>query len=207
MDWTNRGNRQTSAAEQPVQRAAGHGHPSPSRRRSSWERLKGMRLATFILLVATTILVVVLLWALAVGGNIAGEARYINKDRLQAVFLENGQVYFGNIKGLNNKYIRMTDIYYIRANNTESNSAEGISLVKLGCELHGPQDQMLINRDQVIFWENLKEDGQVAKAVADYVRQNPNGQQCQQPGQSGNNQPAPAPNGNQQDQEDQADDN
>jgi hypothetical protein len=38
---------------------------------------------------------------------------------------------------------------------------------------------MLINREQVTFWENLKSDGQVAKAVAEWVKQNPNGQQCQ----------------------------
>jgi len=44
--------------------------------------------------------------------------------------------------------------------------------------LHGPEDQMLINRDQITFWENLKSDGQVAKAVGDYVKANPNGQTC-----------------------------
>ncbi len=38
---------------------------------------------------------------------------------------------------------------------------------------------MLINREQIIFWENLKEDGQVAKAVAEYQKQNPDGQKCQ----------------------------
>jgi hypothetical protein len=38
---------------------------------------------------------------------------------------------------------------------------------------------MVINQEQVIFWENLKTDGQVAKAVADYQKQNPNGQKCE----------------------------
>jgi len=61
---------------------------------------------------------------------------------------------------------------------TNSATSNDVSLVKLGCELHGPEDEMLINRDQVIFWENLKADGQVAKAVAEYQKQNPNGQKC-----------------------------
>jgi hypothetical protein len=78
----------------------------------------------------------------------------------------------------------MSDIYYLRVNQQvqpngqQSSSNNDISLVKLGCELHGPQDQMVINQNQVIFWENLKDDGQVAKAVAEYVKQNPNGQKC-----------------------------
>jgi hypothetical protein len=37
---------------------------------------------------------------------------------------------------------------------------------------------MVINQSQVIFWENLKTDGQVAQAVKKYKEQNPNGQQC-----------------------------
>jgi hypothetical protein len=37
---------------------------------------------------------------------------------------------------------------------------------------------MVINQSQVIFWENLKADGQVAKAVAQFQKQNPNGQDC-----------------------------
>jgi hypothetical protein len=62
--------------------------------------------------------------------------------------------------------------------NGNSNSNNSISLVKLGCELHGPSDQMLINRDQVSFWENLKSDGQVTTAINKWVEQNPNGQKC-----------------------------
>jgi hypothetical protein len=38
---------------------------------------------------------------------------------------------------------------------------------------------MVINADQVVFWENLKDDGQVAQAVAKYVKENPDGQKCQ----------------------------
>jgi hypothetical protein len=37
---------------------------------------------------------------------------------------------------------------------------------------------MVINRDQVQFWENLQADGQVANAVKSFKDQNPNGQKC-----------------------------
>jgi len=38
-------------------------------------------------------------------------------------------------------------------------------LVKLGKELHGPADDMEISRAQILFFENLKNDGEVAKAI------------------------------------------
>jgi len=41
-------------------------------------------------------------------------------------------------------------------------------LLKLGNEVHGPEDQMEINREHVVFIEKLKTDGKVAKAIAAY---------------------------------------
>ncbi len=165
------------AASSPA--AAGSSHKSG--------RVKSPRLfqwASIVLLFSATILVVALVLSLFFGGA-KPEGKYVNKGSMQAVFLNNGQVYFGNIRTLNDKYVRVGNIYYLRVNqqvqpnqSTTNAAAQDISLVKLGCELHGPADEMLINRDQVTFWENLKSDGQVAKAVTEYVKQNPNGQKC-----------------------------
>lgn len=110
------------------------------------------------------------------------EAKYINHAEIQAVFLSNGQSYFGTITALNNRYLRLSDVYYLHNNQSaQSNqnaSASDDALVKLGCELHGPEDAMVFNRSQVAFWENLKPGGQVSKAVVVYKKQNPNGQIC-----------------------------
>jgi hypothetical protein len=177
MDWTNNGNRPAQPAP-----AGGGTH-----KRKKLAAFSGMKLASVALLFSATALIVALAYFLAVGKN-SGEGKFIDDDKLQAVFLNGGQVYFGKVEDLNSKYLRMSNIYYLRVNQTvqpdqdngqqQQTSANDISLVKLGCELHGPQDEMLINRDQVVFWENLKADGQVAKAVDEYVKANPNGQQC-----------------------------
>lgn len=111
------------------------------------------------------------------------QGKYVDSSKLQAVFLNSGQVYFGNIRTLNNQYFVLGNVYYLQSasNSTDSKTTtqnSNISLVKLGCELHQPYDQMVINRDQVTFWENLKSDGQVAKAVADFKDKYPNGQTC-----------------------------
>lgn len=101
-----------------------------------------------------------------------------NSEKLsgyQAVFLTNGQVYFGKISETGNSYAVLKDVYYLQSNDKlqsapSDQTSSQLSLVKLGNELHGPEDQMNINRDQILFFENLKTDGKVAQAIAEYQK-------------------------------------
>ncbi len=99
----------------------------------------------------------------------------------QAVFLTNGQVYFGHLKERTSKYPVLTDIYYLQVNqnlqasnqNVNSNGNTNqpqVSLIKLGDELHGPKDEMYIAKDQLLFWEDLKDDSQVVSAIKNYKK-------------------------------------
>jgi hypothetical protein len=148
-----------------------------------------LRIVWMVLLFGATLIAVGVVLLLYFGG--AKEQNFVDKSKEQAVFLTNGQVYFGKIKSINKDYINLQSIYYLNvnqqvqpnqssssSNSNSSNSNQSVSLVKLGCELHGPTDQMIVNRTQVTFWENLKTDGQVSKAIATWVQQNPNGQTC-----------------------------
>lgn len=150
---------------------------------------KWTRWGTAALFLAVVVLVVAALVAFSFGGQKA-ENSYIDSKKLQAVFLNTGQVYFGDIKSLNSKYLVLDNIYYLQTSGgsqgTTSSSNTSVSLVKLGCELHSPYDRMVINRDQVTFWENLQDSGQVAQAVAKFVKDNPNGQKCADQSQSTN---------------------
>jgi hypothetical protein len=101
------------------------------------------------------------------------------KDKYQAVFLNNGQVYFGHINSISNQTLDLRNIYYLQtsasstaAATTTTTSSSNVSLVKLGCELHAPYDQMLINDTQVIFWENIQDSSQVVKAITAYQKAN-----------------------------------
>lgn len=183
MEFMNRGGHQTQPGNAPVGAPATRGRAS-----RGMDYVKGLRIASVALLFSATILVVALVWYFVLGGP-KNENNYVEKDRLQAVFLNGGQVYFGKIRDLNSKYVRMTDIFYLRVNQvvqpkqaTAQQSQNDISLVKLGCELHRPENEMLINREQVVFWENLRqEEGEntVPGAVKKYLAQYPNGQECQ----------------------------
>lgn len=191
MDFMNRGDRQQV---QTTPGSTGHS-PKPESQKSKLGGSKLGKVGFISFVVVLTVLIVAVIFSLVTGagpGRNADEGKFVDDKKFQAVFLNGGQVYFGKVGELNTKYLKLSNIYYLRVNQQvqpgQQGSANDISLVKLGCELHGPEDSMLINREQVIFWENLKEDGQVAKAVAEYVKQNPEGQKCeQQQQQSGGN--------------------
>ncbi len=96
----------------------------------------------------------------------------------QAVFLSNGQVYFGKITGQNDDKLVLKDIYYLQVAQSPQPAPEGqaaqqqnLSLVKLGNELHGPKDEMHINMDHVLFTESLKSDSKVVDAIVRYVEE------------------------------------
>lgn len=95
----------------------------------------------------------------------------------QAVFLTNGQVYFGNISNEKEQIVKLNNIYYLKTQdslqpNTDTSNNKKISLVKLGNELHGPTDEMRINRDQILFIENIRSDSKINQAIEKYSQSN-----------------------------------
>lgn len=175
---------------QPLGRPAAAGTPAPvtpehrgnNTAGSKQRKLSATQLLSLVLLLAIALLL--LFVAVAIGrGNNGNESQYVNKDQYQAVFLNNGQVYFGHIENLNSQYVRMVNIYYLTQSSDSSSStaSNNYSLVKLGCQqIHDPYDQMVINRDQVTFWENLNDSGKVVSSIKQFQKQNPNGPDCSQ---------------------------
>lgn len=177
MDFTTRGD-SSAASSRPAASS-----PSPKKSKKLLGN-KVVRYASLVLLISVAILLSAVAASFAFSKS-SGQHKYVDSNQMQAVFLNGGQVYFGKISVINSRYVTLNNIYYLRVNQqvqpnqaAANDASNDVSLVKLGCELHGPQDQMIINTEQVVFWENLKSDGQVAKAVQEYVKQNPNGQDC-----------------------------
>lgn len=95
------------------------------------------------------------------------------------IFLDNGQVYFGNIKNIEENTLSITNVYYLRANQNLQNNQDkdkkqevntnlDVSLIKLGKEIHGPKDEMMINREHILLWEELRSDSKVVQAIKKY---------------------------------------
>lgn len=126
-----------------------------------WVRV---RMAT-VFAVAVAVMFVAVMWL---------QQPAVSKPQYQAVFLTNGQVYFGHLENATAKNLVLKDIYYLQSTpqnpqqGTEQNqqtSQSNLTLVKLGQELHGPEDKMVIKSDQVLFWENLKDNSKVVTAI------------------------------------------
>ncbi len=120
-------------------------------------------------------------YGLTKGKSISSESSQnlkINDSSYYAVFLNNDQVYFGHLSNVNDQFLTIKDIYYLQIDQSLQSTdeskkvdanAEGskLALVKLGQEFHGPKDEMVINRDSVSFYEELKEDSKVVKTIAE----------------------------------------
>lgn len=90
-----------------------------------------------------------------------------------AVFLDNNQVYFGKISGVG-QFMTLRDIFYLQVNPSAQqplNASRDLSLVKLGAELHGPTDEMKINRDHVLIVEELRDDSSVVQSIERYKKE------------------------------------
>lgn len=94
-----------------------------------------------------------------------------NQQAYHAVFLDNNQVYFGRLAGENDDFVSLTNVYYLRAGSVQQPGQEPstqIDLVKLGAELHAPRDEMLINKDHILFYEEIREDGGVMQLIREH---------------------------------------
>lgn len=153
------------------------GHDAPKKSKSSLGR--AIRNKTTAMVVGLLLLVAILVF----GGwsfynSTMGSS--IDSGKYQAVFFSNGQVYFGKLHTLNGGYMKLTDVFYLQTKTADSTKLQdagtqsnpGVELIKLGSEIHGPTDEMIISKDQILFFENLKTDGTVTKSITKYKEAN-----------------------------------
>lgn len=114
--------------------------------------------------IVLVLIIAALVWWLGFSYNL------VNGGLYQAVFLNNGQVYFGKLHDYYTNHPYLTDVYYIQSQNgnttgsTTSTSGDS-SLVELGSEIHKPQNLMILNKDAILFVENMQTDSQVSKLI------------------------------------------
>ena len=132
----------------------------------------------WLAVIVAAIIILAAIW-FAGGADLLGGKVLGIDTTYQAVFLTNGQVYFGKLAS-EGRWMVLRDVYYLQVSqqlqptgetqnqNQQSLQQQQIQLVKLGQELHGPQDEMYIDSDKVLFWENMKDDSKVVSAIKDY---------------------------------------
>lgn len=122
------------------------------------------------------VLIALLVAAGIFGAKVLGSPM-IDSGKYQAVFLTNGQVYFGKLSTAGN-YYTLKKVFYLQTTAKAADSTNpqettpgtdsNVQLIKLGNEVHGPEDKMTIERSQVLFFEDLKSDGKVSDSISKY---------------------------------------
>jgi hypothetical protein len=125
---------------------------------ASHKRYRPRRGKIFLWLVVTIIIVLVGWWL------VNGATQW------KAVFLTNNQVYFGHFWDVPFEgVITLRDVYYLELSqpgqDLSAQNQSPLKLVKLGSEIHGPTDEMMIPISQVLFWETLRSDSAIVTTI------------------------------------------
>src|SRR5882672_6548145 len=84
--------------------------------------------------------------------------------RYQAVFLANGQTYFGHYLERIGPYVKVENAFYIQQQpTTEEGQTPESRIIRRGSELHQPLPFVLIPKSAILFVEDLRQDSQVAQ--------------------------------------------
>ena len=82
----------------------------------------------------------------------------------QAVFLANGQTYFGRYYDRFGAYVKIEDVYYLQdVPGADTSQPSGTKLVRRGKELHAPGSRMLVPRSAILFVEDLSDSSPIAQ--------------------------------------------
>ncbi|HEV2011574.1 MAG TPA: hypothetical protein VGS17_11175 [Candidatus Limnocylindria bacterium] len=92
----------------------------------------------------------------------------LGRAQYQAVFLTNGQTYFGRYYDRIGAYAKIEDVYYLQqTQSADPNQPPDTKIVRRGSELHGPAPRMVVPRSAVLFVEDLTD----ASPIAQFMRQ------------------------------------
>ena len=84
--------------------------------------------------------------------------------RYQAVFLSNGQTYFGHYVDRLGPYAKIENAFYIQQTPAANeNEAPTSKIVRRGNEFHNPEPFVLLPKTAILFVEDLRTDSSVAQ--------------------------------------------
>ena len=88
----------------------------------------------------------------------------LGRAHYQAVFLANGQTYFGRYYDRLGAYAKIEDVYYLQqVANADPNASPDTRIVRRGLELHEPSSRMLVPKSAILFVEDLTDASRFAQ--------------------------------------------
>lgn len=100
---------------------------------------------------------------------VVNELAVVQNSAYQAVFLSNGSMYFGKLSGEGTTHPVLREVYYFQAGQEQVKNAQP-KLIKFGSEIQGPKDELRLNPSQIMYVQDLTDEGQVVKAIKSYTK-------------------------------------
>ena len=141
-------------------------------RRRDWPTV--MSHVAYVCAAVAFVLVVAQFWLYSLHFN-----RIFNNATVSAVTLTNGQTYFGRLEKFGTHTVVLFNPYYLQVNPTTTETTDpatteatgdssNLQLKKLTDDFHQPNDYLIINRDQVLYWQHLELGSPIIQAMVDY---------------------------------------
>ena len=102
-------------------------------------------------------------------------AQRIDTNTYQVVYLANGQAYFGKLQNTNGRFLVMKTPYTMQEvqtppqTGTEAEATAtpetSTTLIKVSGQVYGPEESIALKSEQVVFWQNLRDDSKVSQAL------------------------------------------
>jgi hypothetical protein len=129
--------------------------------RASWRLLRNAAIALVVFVAA---ILFTQWWDFTIPA--VGRAQY------QAVFLSNGQTYFGRYYDRIGAYAKIEDVYYLQqVAGADANAPADTRIVRRGRELHEPASRMLVPKSAILFVEDLTD----ASPIGQFMRKDTGG--------------------------------
>lgn len=94
-------------------------------------------------------------------------SEYIKGTQHQAVFFEDGKTYYAKIKNFSGTFLASaSQVYVLRTNSSPGSSTTDASLIKAT-----PEEVAKYTESQLLYWENLRADGQISTAISQHQQQ------------------------------------
>lgn len=119
-------------------------------------RRVGLSIAGVVAVVVLALIIAAIARALMPSDPLASG---LNAHECQAVFLSNGQVYFGKMSAPGGDFYYLRHVYYL------STSKNSRTLIKLTNDVHAPEDEVIINRSGILYVENLRPSGRASQLI------------------------------------------
>jgi hypothetical protein len=129
---------------------------------ASQKKKKGFFALVFSILILIVLVVILTIFFL--------NANQKSVSSWSAVFLTNGRTYFGQIQKESSDFLTLGQVYYLQLQEvpatTEGEDPQSqLSLMSIEDEMHSPEDYMRINKEHILFVQELKTDSSIVTSL------------------------------------------